>query len=82
MHAIVRCMEIIGEAANQLSPETRELMAAVPWRGIISMRNRLVHAYFDINLDIVWEGVRNDLPALLEEVLRVIAEHPEDSAAE
>ena len=83
MHALVRCMEIVGEAANQLSPETQEELAAVPWRAIVAMRNRLVHAYFEINLDIVWDGVIQDLPVLLNEireVLRAADPHPPTDA--
>lgn len=62
-----------GEAANQVSEPTRELTPAIPWADIISMRNRLVHAYFDINLEILWKTVRYDLPpriAVLEDVLK------------
>ncbi len=50
-------IEIISEAANQVSETTRELTPAIPWADIISMRNRLVHAYFDINLEILWKTV-------------------------
>ena len=55
-------------------------MHDIPWRGIISMRNRLVHAYFTINLDLVWAGVTDDLPLLLNEVRRVLDENPEDAS--
>jgi len=63
--ALVKEVEIIGEAAYQISPESRRTMAAVPWEDIVGMRHRLVHAYFDINLDILWQTVQRDLPALL-----------------
>ncbi|MFH0810226.1 MAG: HepT-like ribonuclease domain-containing protein, partial [Pseudomonadota bacterium] len=49
--ALVRAIEIIGEAASKVSTETRALTASVPWAAIISMRNRLIHAYFDVNHD-------------------------------
>ena len=65
-HAIVRCLGIDGEAARQVSPETREKHPAIPWQDIIGMRNRLVHAYFDINHDVVWQTVKEDLPSLVE----------------
>lgn len=52
--SIVRCVEIIGEAASKLSPECQSEFPAIPWKSIINMRNRLIHAYFDINLDTVW----------------------------
>ena len=70
--SLVKEIEIIGEAANQVSETTRGLTPAIPWVDIIGMRNRLVHAYFDINLEILWKTVQDDLPPLiaaLEDVL-------------
>lgn len=66
MHALVRCVEIIGEAANQLSTETRERYPRLPWRDIVGTRNRLVHAYYDINLDVLWTTVMEDLPVVIK----------------
>jgi uncharacterized protein with HEPN domain len=62
---IVRLIEIIGEAANQVSEPTRSAIPEVPWRAIAGTRNRLVHAYFDVDLDIVWQIVTSDLPPLV-----------------
>ena len=64
--ALVKDIEIIGEAAYQVSQTTREQLPKIPWDDIVGMRHRLVHAYFDINLDIVWRTVQDDLPPLLE----------------
>lgn len=64
--AMVKDIEIIGEAAYQTSDETRAKLPDIPWDDIIGMRHRLVHAYFDINLDILWQTVQNDLPPLVE----------------
>lgn len=64
--ALVKDIEIIGEAAYQTSDETRTKLSDIPWDDIIGMRHRLVHAYFDINLDTLWETVQNDLPPLVE----------------
>jgi len=64
--ALVKDIEIIGEAAYQISQSTREQLPEIPWDDIIGMRHRLVHAYFDINLDILWRTVQDDLPPLLE----------------
>ncbi len=64
--AIVRLLEIIGEAAYNISSETREQFPAIPWPGIINMRHRLVHGYYKINLDIVWKTLQEDLPPLIE----------------
>ncbi len=67
-HALVYCLLIVGEAARNVSPETRRAYPAIPWQDIIGMRNRLVHVYFDINLDVVWQTVQEDLPPLIDEL--------------
>ena len=64
--ALVRLVSLIGEAANQVSPATQIELDDVPWPDVIGMRNRLIHAYFDINLDILWATVQTSLPALIE----------------
>jgi uncharacterized protein with HEPN domain len=64
--ALVKAIEIIGEAAYQLSPEARAQVPGLPWDKIITMRHRLVHAYFDINLDILWKTVQEGLPSLAQ----------------
>ncbi len=63
--ALTRCLEILGEAASKVSPETRLRFSSIPFAKIVSMRNRLIHAYFEVDLDVVWATVRGDLPALL-----------------
>jgi uncharacterized protein with HEPN domain len=63
--ALVRSIEIIGEAGARVSAEGRAEVPQIPWMEIVAMRNRLIHAYFDVDLDIVWETVRNDLPPLV-----------------
>lgn len=63
--AILKCVEIVGEAASRVGAETREAHPAIPWREIVGMRNRLAHAYFEIDLRLVWDTVRNDLPPLI-----------------
>jgi uncharacterized protein with HEPN domain len=63
--ALVKAIEIIGEAAYQITPETRESLPGIPWDDLVGMRHRLVHAYFDINLDILWRTATDDVPALL-----------------
>jgi uncharacterized protein with HEPN domain len=59
--ALVRAAEIFGEAASKVSLETR---AAVPWREIVAMRNRLIHAYFDIDHDVLWKAATEEIPTL------------------
>lgn len=70
--ALLKAVEVIGEAASQVSKDTRKELPLIPWADIIGMRHRLIHAYFDINLDILWNTIVKDLPPLvgvLEEVL-------------
>ena len=66
--AILKSIEIIGEAASRVSAGTKEAHPEIPWREIIGMRNRLVHAYFDVNLIRVWQTVQEDLPALIAQL--------------
>lgn len=63
--ALTRAIKIVGEAAAQVSEAGRTELSAIPWLQIVGMRNRLVHAYFDINLDILWDTVQIALPVLL-----------------
>ncbi|MCK4282877.1 MAG: DUF86 domain-containing protein [Candidatus Brocadiae bacterium] len=69
--AVVKCVEIIGEAASQVSPETQGELPELPWPKMVAMRHRLVHTYYDINLDVVWSTLGEDLPPLVE-TLQVI----------
>lgn len=55
---IVKCLEIIGEAAARISDEFKSTHTAVPWRAIIGMRNRLVHAYFEIDYGLIWKTLK------------------------
>lgn len=66
--ATTKLVEIVGEAAKQVSDETRQAHPDVPWSAAARMRDRLIHHYFDINLDILWTTVTVDLPDLLKVV--------------
>ena len=72
VHSLVRLLEIIGEAANQVSEELRDSVPDIPWTVIIGMRNRLIHAYFAINLDVVWRTSTEDIPSLITELKRLL----------
>lgn len=63
--ALTRLVEIIGEAAKNVSAEERDRIPQVPWRSIAGTRDRLVHAYFDVDLDLLWQIVAVDLPPLV-----------------
>lgn len=66
--AVLKAMEIVGEAASRISSDQRSAHPEIPWSGIIGMRNRLVHGYFSINLERVWETVRRDIPRLVSQI--------------
>ena len=72
--ALVKDIEIIGEAAYQVTEEARRTLPEIPWEDIVGMRHRLVHAYFDINLDILWKTVQQDLPPLVENLSKVLSD--------
>lgn len=70
LSAITRELEIIGEAVNALSHDFKAQHNQIPWKDLIGMRNRLIHAYFNINPDIVWKTVTDDIPELLQAILK------------
>lgn len=63
--ALTKLVEIVGEAAKSVTAEGRAALPEVPWRAAARMRDRLVHHYFDINLDILWRTITEDLPQLI-----------------
>lgn len=71
--ALVRCVEIVGEAGTRVSEECPDSHPEIPWRAVIGMRNRLVHAYFDIDFRVVCDTVQDDLPALVAALKEVLA---------
>jgi uncharacterized protein with HEPN domain len=75
LFALVRAIEILGEAASRISVEMRDTHTDIPWQAIIGMRNRLVHAYFDINTEIVWQTVTQEIPALLPQLRRLATDN-------
>ncbi len=72
--AVVRQIEIIGEAARNLSSELRSHEHAVPWRKIIGTRDRLIHGYSEVNLDAVWVIVERDLAELDREITHILSQ--------
>jgi uncharacterized protein with HEPN domain len=60
--SIVKSVELIGKAATRISKEGRDTHPGIPWTDIVAMRNRLIHVYFDIDLDRVWDTITDDLP--------------------
>ena len=70
--AIIKSIEIIGEAASKVSDSCRAKYPVLPWIDIVNMRHRMIHAYFDVNLDIVWQTIQADLPSLVEALEGII----------
>lgn len=72
--AVVREFEVIGEATKRLSSETKQRYTEIPWAEVAGARDRLIHAYFDVDLNEVWKTVCDDIPRLKSTVKKAIAE--------
>lgn len=72
--AVVRNLEIIGEAAKGLSGELREKYTSIPWKSMSGVRDRLIHHYFGVNLDVVWEIISSELDEVLSQVENILSE--------
>lgn len=70
--ALVRLIEIIGEAASRVSDDTRERFSAIPWPQITGMRNRLIHGYDQVDLQVLWDTITDDLPPLVQELEKAL----------
>jgi len=72
--AFVRSIEIIGEAAKQLPPDIKEKYRQIEWKAVAGMRDKLIHGYFGVDYDIVWDVVTKKIPILHQEILKIIKE--------
>ena len=70
--SLVRLLEIVGEAANHVSPSGQAAMPEIPWAKIIGLRNRITHGYYEIDFDVLWEIIQHDLPPLISELEKLI----------
>ncbi|PIQ79318.1 MAG: DUF86 domain-containing protein [Parcubacteria group bacterium CG_4_9_14_0_2_um_filter_41_8] len=73
-NAVIRKIEIIGEAVKQLPIEFRDQYPHIPWKEIAGMRDKLIHGYFGVDLDVVWDAVKKNLPKLKKEVEKLFDE--------
>jgi uncharacterized protein with HEPN domain len=74
--ALVRLLEIVGEAASRMTPEDRALYPDIPWPPMVGLRNRLIHGYDDVDLDILWQIITQDLPPLIATLERYLPAVP------
>ncbi len=77
--AVLHHLTVIGEAINRLSVELRALHPEVPWRQIVAVRHRIVHAYFDLDCQILWDAATGDVPQLHRQVLDILTTEFPDS---
>ena len=74
--ALTKCVEIIGEAASKITNETKSRHSDIPWVVIVGMRHHLVHGYYDIDLDRVWNTIVHDLPPLVDALQKLLPTDP------
>lgn len=72
---VIRQLEVMGEAARNITEDLRSAHSNIPWRQMIGLRNRMIHAYFNINLQIIWEIIQGDIPNLREDIKCVLEMH-------
>ena len=77
---VIRQLEVMGEAARNLSDDLRNEHPEIPWRQMVGLRNRMIHAYFNIDLQIIWEIVQGDMPVLKEKMKRILNVFSEESS--
>lgn len=70
--AVVRRLEILGEAASQISKEFQSLHTEFDWRGIIGLRNRLIHGYDYVDVEVIWKILKEDLPDLISKIRKIL----------
>ena len=72
IYAVIRCLEIIGEAARKIPPNVRRRFADIPWQSLAGMRDKLIHDYSGVSLEIVWRTVTEDIPAVRPMLIAVL----------
>ncbi len=77
--ALVRLLEIIGEAANRIPNDEQAQYPQIPWAQVVSLRNRLIHGYDSVDFDILWQIVSQDLPPLIAALETIVPPTPTDT---
>lgn len=75
LYAIVRCFEIIGEAVKNIPEEVKEKYPQIPWKDMAGMRDKLIHEYFGIDYEILWETIKHRIPELRKEWLKILEDY-------
>jgi uncharacterized protein with HEPN domain len=78
VYAVIRAVEIIGEAASNIPIEVRSKYPSLPWRDIRGMRSKLVHQYFGVNMEVVWQTIQEDLPFIINELGNILIQEKDD----
>jgi len=71
-YAVIRCFEIIGEAAKKISPSLRKRYPAIPWKNLTGMRDKLIHDYIGVSFEMVWRTVKEDIPAVKQLLIAML----------
>lgn len=75
---VINCLLELGEAANAVSPEVRAMLPSLPWALMVRTRNRLIHGYFNISIDRIWDTLTEDLPPVLSELNHILTHDQAD----
>jgi uncharacterized protein with HEPN domain len=80
--AALRKLEVIGEACRQLNKKTTNKYKNVPWRDVADMRNKIIHEYFGVDIERVWQTIQNDIPGLKEQIIQILDEFDKENDIE
>ncbi len=70
--ATIRNLEVIGEASSNLSEEFKNKNSNIPWKSIVGMRNKAIHEYFDLDIEVLWETLKEDIPTLKKDIEKIL----------
>ncbi|MEM3374145.1 MAG: HepT-like ribonuclease domain-containing protein, partial [Candidatus Woesearchaeota archaeon] len=74
LYAVIRCFEIIGEASKNIDNEFKEKYHNLPWKEMSGLRDKLIHAYFGVDINLLWNTIKNNLPKLKSDLINIIKE--------
>jgi uncharacterized protein with HEPN domain len=76
--ALIRLVDIVGDASAKVSSTTQKKFTSIPWRQVIGMRNRLIHGYASVDLDVLWDTIEVDLPPLVDALEKILGQNGEE----